>query len=152
MLQPLFLKIHPESLVLTFLNCRHYGFVSDRNERCLRQTSGNCGPRQHWPAPPLSQDLWQAQGFSHWGTQTYQVQVPRPSKDLSEQEVGLQQVGSRCLRGYEGRRTSQTWRRQCPVHAWARTPRQVVQDPGRTRRNLNIVSFMKDLRIKTTNS
>merc|ERR1712025_466555 len=66
-----------------------------------------------------------------------QVQVLRQAEDLREQEVRLLQVEPRGVRRDEGQRPPQDRRRQREVHARARTPLRVVQDPDGARWTLS---------------
>ena len=54
-------------------------------------------------------------GSSYRGPEKIQVQVPRTSEDLREQELGLHQVEPRAVRRDEGGRTSEARRRQRQV-------------------------------------
>merc|ERR1739838_1251502 len=65
-----------------------------------------------------------------------QVQVLWQAEDLRQQEVRLLKVEPRRVPGDEGRRTSEDRRCQREVHARARTPLRVVQDPDGARWSL----------------
>merc|ERR1712112_590511 len=59
-----------------------------------------------------------------------QVQVPRTSEDLREQELGLHQVEQGAVRRDEGRRSSEARWRQRQVYPRTRPSLSLVQDPG----------------------
>merc|ERR1712211_207649 len=66
-----------------------------------------------------------------------QVQVLWQAEDLCQQEVWLHQVEPRRVPGDEGERPPQDRRRQRAVHARARPPLRLVQDPDGTRWTLS---------------
>merc|ERR1740128_1117241 len=64
--------------------------------------------------------------------QEVQVQVPRQTEDLHQQEVGLHQVGAYRLRGHEGERSVHPGRRGRAVQAGPWTSLRLVQDSGQS--------------------
>ena len=74
-------------------------------------------------------------GWRHRGSEALQVQVPRPSEDLREQEPRIHQVDQGAVRRDEGRWSSPERRSQREILPRARPPVQVVQDPGRSGRS-----------------
>merc|ERR1712107_933257 len=71
------------------------------------------------------------------GPEEEQVQVLWQAEDLCQQEVWLHQVEPRRVPGDEGERSPQDRRRQRAVHARARPPLRLVQDPDGTRWTLS---------------
>merc|ERR1712039_784728 len=101
----------------------------DRNEGSLRQSSWNRSSSEDWTDPSLCEESRQVQGRGCRGPEEEQVQVLWQAKDLRQQEVRLHQVEPRRVPGDEGERPPQDRRRQRAVHARARTPLRLVQDP-----------------------
>merc|ERR1711879_20364 len=64
------------------------------------------------------------------GSEALQVQVPWPSEDLRQQELGLQQVDPGAVPRDEGGGHSEERRSEREVHPRARPPLRLVQDPG----------------------
>merc|ERR1712192_320632 len=82
-----------------------------------------------WTDPSLCQEPRQVQERSRRGPEEEQVQVFWQAEDLRQQEVRLLKVEPRRVPEDEGRRASEDRWRQRQVHARARTPLRVVQDP-----------------------
>ena len=74
-------------------------------------------------------------GRRHRGSEALQVQVPRSPEDLREQEPRIHQVDQRAVRRDEGRWPPPERRSQREILPRARTPLQVVQDPGHSGRS-----------------
>merc|ERR1739845_323730 len=103
----------------------------------LRQSSWNRSSCEDWTDPSLCEEPRQFQERGCRSPEEEQVQVLWQAEDLRQQEVWLLQVEPRRVPGDEGRWPSQDQRRQREVHARARTPLCVVQDPDGARWSLS---------------
>merc|ERR1712192_267401 len=113
----------------------------NRNEGYLWQGPRNSSQGQDWTDPSLCQEPRQVQERSRRSPEEEQVQVLWQAEDLRQQEVRLLQVEPRRIPGDEGRRASEDRWRQRQVHARARTPLCVVQDPDGACWSLKSVLF-----------